>query len=61
MGKVGGIHLLEEACRVGAGQEMKLATSNEVTGTGSVERCRLGDDITVQQRGGSGERKTRSF
>ena len=30
-GKVGGVHVLEKTCRVGARQEMKLKTGNEVT------------------------------
>ena len=38
---MGGVHVLEEACGAGAGQEMKLKTGNEVTRMGSVERCRL--------------------
>lgn len=37
-GKVGGVHVLEKTCRVGARQEMKLKTGNEVTWTGSRER-----------------------
>ena len=37
-GKVGGVHVLEKTCRVGAGQEMKLKTGNEGTWTGSRER-----------------------
>lgn len=44
-GKVGGVHLLEKTCRVGAGQEMKLKTGSEVTRQGA-ERGRLGDRPT---------------
>lgn len=37
-GKVGGVRVLEKTRGVGAGQEIKLKTGNEVTWTGSGER-----------------------
>ena len=44
-GKVGGVHVLEKTCRVGAGQEMKLKQEMRGHGQGA-ERGRLGDRPT---------------